>query len=96
MKSVLKKAFLSTMGVCVAYADVFCQISDMNSLKTEITSGADFFKSTAKIVLSAVAIVALIGVVYMVATNNPRAKEAVIGWFVAVILIIIGIKVAGI
>ena len=51
--------------------------------------GADTILDVAKYILAAVLGIALVFVIYSLATNNPHAKEYLLGWIIAVVVIMV-------
>ena len=51
--------------------------------------GSDTILNIAKYVLAAVLGIALVFVIYSLATNNPHAKEYLLGWIIAVAVIMV-------
>ncbi len=67
-----------------AYSQITLEDIESNSKR-----GIKTLYNIAKWVITVVLIVGLITVIYMVVTNNPRSKEAVIGFVAALILVAI-------
>ena len=53
------------------------------------TAEMSFAQSGLKIILAAVLGIALVFVIYSLATNNPHAKEYLLGWIIAVVVIMV-------
>lgn len=64
-------------------------------LETETESLIAMIWKIAKYVIAIILIIGLGTVIWMVSQNNPKAKEAVIGWIVAVGLYAIGLALVG-
>lgn len=90
MKNLFKKLMPTFLAASMPTVS-FCQlkIQDLSSIKTEAEKGADATKEIALYFIGSVLVIALIFVVWEVASGKPNAKEHVIGWFIAVILVII-------
>lgn len=67
----------------------------MDQLNDKVGEASEGMAKMAKTIIGAVLFIALIGVIYMVASSHPKSKEAVIGWIVAVIIYIIAISLLG-
>jgi len=100
MKSVLKfikRNFLMMsllMSLTCVSAEAYAQGGKMGGLnisyekiETQAQKGADTVKSVAFYILAAVLAIGLVFVIYALATSNPKAKEYLIGWIIAVIVI---------
>ena len=60
------------------------KISSLADVESKAEEGSTTILNIAKYVLGAVLGVALIFVIYALATNNPHAKEYLLGWIIAV------------
>lgn len=58
-------------------------------LNRKLQEGSDTILNIAKYVLAAVLGIALVFVIYSLATNNPHAKEYLLGWIIAVAVIMV-------
>lgn len=76
-------------------ADLVAQpkIKNINEISGEVKSASTAIGDMAKYIIGAVLFIALIGVIYMVASSHPKSKEAVIGWIAAIIIYIIAISI---
>ena len=76
-----------------ATIDLEAQSGLMISCLSEVTDtakeGADTILDVAKYILAAVLGIALVFVIYSLATNNPHAKEYLLGWIIAVVVIMV-------
>ena len=61
----------------------------ISSLSDTAKEGADTILDVAKYILAAVLGIALVFVIYSLATNNPHAKEYLLGWIIAVVVIMV-------
>lgn len=66
------------------------KIQSLSEVQSTAEEGANTILEIAKYVLAAVLAIALIFVVYALATNQPHAKEYLLGWVIAVVVIMIG------
>lgn len=65
------------------------KIQSLAEVQSTAEDGANTILEVAKYVLAAVLAVALIFVIYALATNNPHAKDYLLGWIIAVVVIMI-------
>lgn len=65
------------------------KIQSLSEVQSTAEEGANTILEVAKYVLAAVLAVALIFVIYALATNNPHAKDYLLGWVIAVVVIMI-------
>lgn len=65
------------------------------SSSSEVSGYVGHYKTIAKYIIGASLIVALIVVIYHVATNSPKAKTAITSWIIAVIVYCIAIQMFG-
>lgn len=65
------------------------KISSLADVESKAQEGSDTILNVAKYVLAAVLGIALVFVIYALATNNPHAKEYLLGWIIAVIVIMV-------
>ena len=63
------------------------KISSLSEVTDTAKEGADTILDVAKYILAAVLGIALVFVIYSLATNNPHAKEYLLGWIIAVVVI---------
>ena len=61
----------------------------MSDVESKALVGSDTILNIAKYVLAAVLGIALVFVIYSLATNNPHAKEYLLGWIIAVAVIMV-------
>ena len=61
------------------------KISSLSEVTDTAKEGADTILDVAKYILAAVLGIALVFVIYSLATNNPHAKEYLLGWIIAVV-----------
>lgn len=69
------------------------KIQDLSEIQQQAEEGSDTLLSIAKYAIGTVLGIGLVFVAYSLITNNPRAKEYVIGWFIAVVITLIGFMV---
>src|ERR1035437_5716854 len=69
------------------------KVRDISGVTTAVKNSATNIIQMAKYIIGAVLFIALIGVIYMVASNHPKSKEAIIGWIVALVVYIIAVAV---
>ncbi len=69
------------------------RISSISEIEGQVHDASRSLGTMAKYIIGAVMFIALIGVVYMVATSHPKSKEAVIGWVASIIVYIIAISI---
>lgn len=67
----------------------FYKISSLSDVEAKAEEGSNTILNIAKYVLGAVLGVALIFVIYALATNQPHAKEYLLGWIIAVAVIMV-------
>lgn len=65
------------------------KIQSLSEVESTAQDGANSILNVAKYVLAAVLAVALIFVIYALATNNPHAKDYLLGWIIAVVVIMV-------
>ena len=61
----------------------------LSEVTDKAKEGADTILDVAKYILAAVLGIALVFVIYSLATNNPHAKEYLLGWIIAVVVIMV-------
>jgi len=74
----------------------YCQdpkVKDIKGIETQVKNSATSMIQMAKYIIGAVLFIALITVIYMVASNHPKSKEAIIGWIVALVVYFIAVAV---
>ena len=83
--------FLLTFVVVpqVVEAQSALKISSLSDVESKAQEGSDTILNIAKYVLAAVLGIALVFVIYSLATNNPHAKEYLLGWIIAVAVIMV-------
>ena len=101
MKKVNETAqrFFSRYGKTVAILFIFfmllgtaqggLKINSLSEVTDKAKEGADTILDVAKYILAAVLGIALVFVIYSLATNNPHAKEYLLGWIIAVVVIMV-------
>ena len=101
MKKVNETAqrFFSRYGKTVATLFIFfmllgtaqsgLKINSLSEVTDKAKEGADTILDVAKYILAAVLGIALVFVIYSLATNNPHAKEYLLGWIIAVVVIMV-------
>lgn len=65
------------------------KISSLADVESKAQEGSNSILNVAKYVLAAVLGIALVFVIYALATNNPHAKEYLLGWIIAVVVIMV-------
>lgn len=65
------------------------KINSLSEVTDKAKEGADTILDVAKYILAAVLGIALVFVIYSLATNNPHAKEYLLGWIIAVVVIMV-------
>ena len=65
------------------------KISSLSDVEAKAQEGSNTILNIAKYVLAAVLGIALVFVIYALATNNPHAKEYLLGWIIAVAVIMV-------
>lgn len=73
----------------VVEAQSALKISSLSDVESKAQEGSDTILNIAKYVLGAVLAIALVFVIYALATNNPHAKEYLLGWIIAVAVIMV-------
>ncbi|MDY5812933.1 MAG: hypothetical protein SPJ97_00160 [Bacteroides sp.] len=69
------------------------KINSLSEIQNKAKEGADTITTVAKYILGAVLAIALVFVIYSLATNNPHAKDYLLGWIIAVIVIMIAFMI---
>lgn len=69
------------------------KVKDITGVETEVKKSATSLINMSKYIIGAVLFIALIGVIYSVASNHPKSKEFIVGWIVAVVVYIIALTV---
>jgi heme/copper-type cytochrome/quinol oxidase subunit 4 len=97
---ILARLFLFAILAMFMFAvvpDIMAQggvkIQSLSEVQSQAEEGSDTVLSIAKYVVAAVLGVGLIFVVYSLATSNPRAKEYVIGWIIAIVVTLIAFAI---
>lgn len=80
-------ALLGTSEIAEAQSGL--KISSLAEVTDTAREGADTILDVAKYILAAVLGIALVFVIYSLATNNPHAKEYLLGWIIAVVVIMV-------
>ena len=76
--------FFTLLGTAqVAEAQSGLKINSLSEVTDKAKEGADTILDVAKYILAAVLGIALVFVIYSLATNNPHAKEYLLGWIIA-------------
>ena len=65
------------------------KISSLSEVTDTAKEGADTILDVAKYILAAVLGIALVFVIYSLATYNPHAKVFLLGWIIAVVVIMV-------
>lgn len=65
------------------------KISSLSDVESKAQEGSDTIIVIAKYALGVALAVALIFVIYALASNNPHAKEYLLGWIIAVAVIMV-------
>lgn len=73
----------------VVEAQSALKISSLSDVESKAQEGSNTILNIAKYVLAAVLGIALVFVIYALATNNPHAKEYLLGWIIAVAVIMV-------
>ena len=60
----------------------------IEKIKTGVTTATGGLKDAIAAIVGAMLLVSLVIVIWLVASNNPKAKEGVIAWFVAALIYI--------
>ena len=82
--------FFMLLGTAqVVKAQSGLKISSLSEVTDKAKEGADTILDVAKYILAAVLGIALVFVIYSLATNNPHAKEYLLGWIIAVVVIMV-------
>lgn len=82
--------FFMLLGTAqVVEAQSGLKINSLSEVTDKAKEGADTILDVAKYILAAVLGIALVFVIYSLATNNPHAKEYLLGWIIAVVVIMV-------
>jgi mannose/fructose/N-acetylgalactosamine-specific phosphotransferase system component IID len=81
------------MGDGYAYSQPKNSAPNLNQIETQSTQLVTVIWNVAKLVIGLVLLISLIFVVWMLSQNHPKAKEALIGWIVAVGVYAIGLAI---
>jgi len=79
------------MGDGYAYSQPRSQGPNLGQLETQTNQAITTIWNIAKLVIGLVLLVGLIFVVWMLTQNHPKAKEALIGWIVGVVVYALGL-----
>lgn len=83
-------AFCALLGTAeMSFAQSGLKINSLSEVTDTAKEGADTILDVAKYILAAVLGIALVFVIYSLATNNPHAKEYLLGWIIAVVVIMV-------
>jgi hypothetical protein len=74
-----------------SYAQI--KITSLSEIEGKAKEGADTIINIAKYAIGAVLFLALIFVIYAIATNKQNAREYAIGWVIALVVYLIGISI---
>lgn len=86
--------FAFHLGAFVLDADAQgIKINSLSEIQNKAREGADTITTVAKYVLGSVLAIALVFVIYSLATNNPHAKDYLLGWVVAVVVIMVAFMI---
>ncbi|MCQ2208706.1 MAG: hypothetical protein MJZ34_00270 [Paludibacteraceae bacterium] len=86
----MKKFFLTCSSVmAVAMANAQLKIGSVSDMNNQVKDASSAVVTMAQYVVAAVLGVALIFVIYALATSSQRAKEYLIGWIIAVVVCLI-------
>ena len=90
------KVFLGTkvlLPFLAAFIPIFnyaqLKISSVSEIENKAKEGADTIVNIAKYVMGAILAIGAIGLIYAMVTDNPKKREFLVGYIVAVILILI-------
>lgn len=88
---VVSMAFMAMLFIVPQFAEAqsALKISSLSDVTDTAKEGADTVLNVAKYILAAVLGIALVFVIYALATNNPHGKEYLLGWIVAVVVIMV-------
>ena len=81
--------FFTLLGTAQVAAQSGLKINSLSEVTDKAKEGADTILDVAKYILAAVLGIALVFVIYSLATNNPHAKEYLLGWIIAVVVIMV-------
>lgn len=65
---------------------------DLGAVETQVRDATTSIRTIVQYILYACMIIALIHVIYSVATSNPKMKDIIIAWAVALIVLTIGLR----
>jgi hypothetical protein len=74
-----------------SYAQV--KITSLSEIESKAKEGATTLINIAKYAIGAVLFLALIFVIYAIATNKQNAREYAIGWVIALVVYLVGISI---
>jgi len=87
-KSILKFVMLLMLMIMSAnLVEVYATMGapDLNQISIEVDKVKTDIIDIVNAVIAIVMFIAMIGVIYMLATKSERSKEALIGWFAALV-----------
>lgn len=87
--SFLMRCFLM-LGFILVSASVFAEVGDISAVKTATDGVVKTGILIAKSIIGLVLAIALITVIYKVATNDPHSTQYIIGFIVAVVVCGVG------
>jgi len=73
----------------VALANAQVKLSSVSEMNTKVSEATSAVVTMVQYIIGAVLAIALIFVVYSLATSSQRAKEYLIGWVIAVVVCLI-------
>jgi len=85
-----KKVLLSCASMLsVALANAQVKLSSVSEMNTKVSEATSAVVTMVQYIIGAVLAIALIFVVYSLATSSQRAKEYLIGWVISVVVCLI-------
>lgn len=96
------KRVFTIMGIFMLFYIFFPEIVDaqggikitsLSEIESKAKEGSDTALNIAKYVTATVMGIALVFVAYALATNNPHGKDYLIGWIVALVVILVAFMV---
>jgi len=85
-----KRVLLSCASMLyVALANAQVKLSSVSEMNTKVSEATSAVVTMVQYIIGAVLAIALIFVVYSLATSSQRAKEYLIGWVIAVVVCLI-------
>ena len=82
-KSVVK--FVMLLILIIIFANIIEAQPDLSKVKTEVVKVKGDVIDIVNAIVAVLMVVCMIGVIYMLASKSERAKEALIGWFAALV-----------